>query len=391
MKVAIIRGPMLNKFEMQSYEPLKKYMDIIAFFSNDHFLEVDLIDLPKKELRSLEGIFGRPLSNIIAYPLRLAGYRHHMIGLEKELKLVDIAHVAETYHAFSYQAIKAKEKYKIKVVVTVWENIPFFVEDNWLFQHNLRHKIKSKVRESADLFVAVTQRAKEALIYEGVQEEKITIIPVGVDLKIFRPKEKNKNLMKKIGIDEDNFIVLFIGRFVWSKGVFDLIYAAKRLLEDRELDIEKIKFIFIGRGPEIKAMLELINKLGIEKNVIIAGNFSYSEIPEIHNLADIFVLPSIPVKNWQEQFGMVLVEALASGKPVISTLCGSIPEVIGNAGILIQPNDPLSLYYAIKKLIIDEDLREKYSKLARTRAEDIFNPEEIALNLKREYEKLIAR
>jgi glycosyltransferase involved in cell wall biosynthesis len=131
--------------------------------------------------------------------------------------------------------------------------------------------------------------------------------------------------------------------------------------------------------------------LELKKNVIIAGNFSYSEIPEIHNLADIFVLPSIPVKNWQEQFGMVLVEALASGKPVISTLCGSIPEVIGNAGILIQPNDPLSLYYAIKKLIIDEDLREKYSKLARTRAEDIFNPEKIALNLKREYEKLIAR
>jgi glycosyltransferase involved in cell wall biosynthesis len=79
--------------------------------------------------------------------------------------------------------------------------------------------------------------------------------------------------MKKIGIDEDNFIVLFIGRFVWSKGVFDLIYAAKRLLEDRELDIEKIKFIFIGRGPEIKAMLELINKLGIEKKCYYCRKF----------------------------------------------------------------------------------------------------------------------
>lgn len=390
MRLAIIRGAMLNKFEMQSYEPLKKYMDVIAYYSNDHYLEVNIIDLPKKELRSLEGIFSRHFTNIIAYPLRLAGYRHHMLGLEKELKFVDIAHVAETYHAFSYQAIKAKEKYGIKVVVTVWENIPFFVEDKWLFRHNFRQKIKNKIRRNADLFIAVTQRAKEALIYEGVPEEKISVIPMGVDIRTFRPGEKNRHLIEKIGINKEDFVVLFIGRFVWDKGVFDLIYAAKRLLGDNTLNRE-IKFIFVGRGPEEEAMKRLICKLGIGKNAIIAGSFSYTDIPEVHNLADVFVLPSIPVKNWQEQFGMVLVEALASGKPVISTYCGSIPEVVGDAGILIQPNDPLSLYNAIKKLILNDELREKYSKLARIRAENVFDSEKIALKLKEEYEKLIKR
>jgi len=125
------------------------------------------------------------------------------------------------------------------------------------------------------------------------------------------------------------------------------------------------------------------------ESVSIVGTFPYSEMPAIHNLADVFVAPSIPLRDWQEQFGMVFAEALACGKPVISTLCGSIPEVIGDAGILIQPNDPLSIYQELKKLILDEKLRRKYGVLARKRAEKVFNPEKVAMRLREEYEKLV--
>ncbi|MBA7499041.1 hypothetical protein ES704_01780 [subsurface metagenome] len=63
MKIAIIRGPMLDKAEMQSYELLKKYFDITAYYTNDHFSDVSIVDLPKKELRSLEEIFGTPFDH----------------------------------------------------------------------------------------------------------------------------------------------------------------------------------------------------------------------------------------------------------------------------------------------------------------------------------------
>jgi len=390
MKIAIIRGPMLNKAEMQSYEPLKKYFDVTAYYTNDHFSDVSIVDLPKKELRSLEGVFGMPFAKLMEYPLRVLGYRHHIIGLEKELAPFDIVHTAETYHAYSYQAVKAKEKYGTKVVVTCWENIPFFVEDTWLFWYNCRHKIKEKVRERADLFIAVTERAKEALIYEGVPEEKISVIPVGVDIDTFKPVNKDEEYLRKFGLKKDDFVVLFVGRLLWEKGVYDVLYAAKRLLSDPELKHKSLKFIFVGgEGPEESGMRKLINRLDITESVSIVGTFPYSEMPAIHNLADVFVAPSIPIRDWQEQFGMVFAEALACGKPVVSTLCGSIPEVIGDAGILVQPNDPLSIYRELKRLILDEKLRRKYGVLARERAEKVFDPEKIALRIKREYEKLI--
>jgi len=388
MKIAIIRGGALNKFEMQSYEPLVKYFDIIAYYPNNHFLDVSIIALPKKQLRALECVFGCPLSRLMDYPLRLLGYRDAMIGLVKELKSADIVHTAETYNGYSYQAVKAKEKYGIKVVVSCWENIPFFCE-----YPNMRSYIKNKVRNNADLFIAVTQRAKEALIYEGVPENKIVVIPVGINIDLFKPREKDdekvKTYRKKFNLTKDDFVVLFIGRLVWEKGVYDLIYAAKRLLMDSELKHHSVKFIFVGKGPEEKKMQKVIKKLKIEESVILAGSLPYTDIPYIHNLADVFALPSIPVRDWQEQFGMVFAEALASGNPVIAGKSGSIPEVVGDAGILIQPNDPYSIYEEIKKMILDNDYREKHKKLARARAEKVFDPEKIAMRIKEEYEKLL--
>ena len=382
-KIAIVRGCSLNKFEMQNYEPLTKYFDTTAFYPNDNLNYVTIIRIPKKKLRSWECLFGRPLSKLIRYPLSLVGYREAMIGLIGELKSYDLVHTAETYTGYSYQAIKAKEKYGTKVVVTCWENIPFFCEFS-----NMRSYIKKKVRGNADLFIAITERAKEALIYEGVPEEKITVIPVGIDLNTFKPREKNEEFLKKFNLTKDDFVVLSIGRLVWDKGVFDVIYAAKRLLLDTELSDKSIKFVFIGAGPEEKKMRQLINKLGLAEMVNMAGTHPYTEIPMIHNLADVFVLPSIPVKDWQEQFGMVFAEALASGKPVIAGESGSIPEVVGDAGILVQPNDPLSIYREIKRLILDDVFRRKYEGLARQRAEKVFDPEKIALRMKTEYEKL---
>ena len=252
MKIAIIRGASLNKFEMQSYEPLVKYFDVTAYYSKDHFADVTIINLPKEEVGSWECVLGSPLSKLMVFPLRLLGYREAMIGLVKALKSYDLVHTAETYNGYSYQAIKAKEKYGIKVVVTCWENIPFFCE-----YPNMRGHIKEKVREKADLFIAVTERAKEALIYEGVPEEKITVIPVGIDIKTFKPREKNEEYLKKFNLTKEDFVVLFIGRLVWEKGVYDLIYAAKRLSLDSELKHHSVKFIFVGKGPEEKKMQKL--------------------------------------------------------------------------------------------------------------------------------------
>jgi len=386
MDIAIIRGPFLNEFEMQSYEPLIKHHNITTYHVNDNFFNVEDINLPKKKLRSLESLLGSYMGGLWRLPLHLAGYCYHMIGLEKELELMDVAHTVETFNAFSYQAVKAKRKCDIKVVTTQWENIPLSHEYLPLSKH-----IKNVVRKNTDQFIAITEQAKNALVLEGVPEKKIVVIPAGVDLSRFKPSEKDELYSSKLGLSENDFVILFVGRLTWEKGVYDLIRVHKRLIEDQDLNGDEIKLIIVGKGPAERNLAQLICKLKTSKNVKLTGPCAYAKMHEVHSIADVFVLPSIPTKHWQEQFGMALVEAMACEKPVVSTVCGSIPEVLGNAGELTEPSNPTLLCRKIKELIVNKTKRTELGKLARKRAEEKYDAKVIANKLKEVYEGLCSR
>jgi glycosyltransferase involved in cell wall biosynthesis len=368
---------------MQNYEPLMGKYDLTAYTTYDNKFELDEIKIPIKKLHSPNELIKLLPSSLRHYPrailFKLGGCDTNMFGLEKELSDKDIAHAVEVYNGFSYQSIKAKEENRqLKVVITVWENIPFK-------NKNIR---REKVLRNTDLFIAVTRRAKEALMLEGVEEERIRIIGMGVDLDKFKPAEKSKDLMRDLGLTDDHFVVLYVGRLIWEKGVYDLLYAARMIARDSELSSIKFKFLLRGDGDEKEGIIKVAKLLGISENISLVKRFPYHKLPEIYNLADIFVLPSIPTWYWQEQFGWVLAEAMASGRAIISTLSGSIPEVVRDAGLLIQPNDPLSLYDAIKKLAKNEGLRKSLEVKAREYAQREFDCLKIANNIGRIYESV---
>ncbi len=114
-------------------------------------------------------------------------------------------------------------------------------------------------------------------------------------------------------------------------------------------------------------------------------------MPEIHNLADVFCLPSIPTKNWAEQFGYSMVEAMACGKAVISTSSGSIPEVVKDrsTGILVNPNNPVELEIALEELVIDKNEREVFGNNARKWVLQSFEANKIAEKLADIYRKFL--
>jgi glycosyltransferase involved in cell wall biosynthesis len=123
--------------------------------------------------------------------------------------------------------------------------------------------------------------------------------------------------------------------------------------------------------------------------VRLLGKIPHSEIHLLHNAADVFTLPSIPRKHWQEQFGIVLIESMACQTPVVSTLCGSIPEVVGNCGALVQPNDHIALYEGLKRLITNEELRKEYGQKGRERVERLFSPDAIGNRLRQAYDAVL--
>jgi GT2 family glycosyltransferase/glycosyltransferase involved in cell wall biosynthesis/ubiquinone/menaquinone biosynthesis C-methylase UbiE/Flp pilus assembly protein TadD len=369
-KVAVVRGASLNKWEMQNYEPLADSYDITAYTTTQGYFDTEKIKLP-----------------IVKLPFHSQGLLLHMEGLEDKLASSDLVYSADITYEFSAQAVKAKEKYGCKVVCLEWENIPFNHEE-----HDVIRRIKNIVRFGADHFIAVTERAKEALLIEGIAENKIDVVPMGIDLDRFSPSdEDNSDYRAQLGIEKGERVILFIGRMVWEKGVYDLVHAAGKILRETALITEPVRFLMAGSGPELEALRERAERLGISDNIIFQENTPYHEIHKLHNIADIFVLPSISTQNWQEQFGMVLIESMACGKAVISTRSGSISEVVADAGILVQPNDHLSLYNAIKKLMCNKELRDTLGSKALLRAREEFDSKRTAEKVKEVFEKVLSR
>ena len=367
---------------MQNFVPLRGEFDLTGFTSYGHNFDVRAIAFPVRELFSVgQMVHVRRLRDMMS---NIFGDYHDLRGLEEAVKDYDVVHSAETAYYCTYQAASAKHKSKWKLVVTVWENIPFL-------HHSLRlAENKKLVFTAADLFLPVSERAKEALLLEGAPEDKIVVQIPGVDVDHFRPMERDARLLEQFRCKPSDIIVLFAGNLYREKGVFDLLLAFRRLLT-RMGEPQNIKLLLAGRGRDGEKLQSMTEQFRLNGTVRFIGSHAYATMPRIHNLADIFVLPSIPTPDWQEQFGYVLAESMSCGKAVISTMSGSIPEVIGNAGMLVPPNDFVSLSSAIESLVSNEPKRRELGQRARERAEDLFDARKVAQSIARHYETVLSK
>jgi glycosyltransferase involved in cell wall biosynthesis len=249
-------------------------------------------------------------------------------------------------------------------------------------------RLKEIVFREADLFLAVTERTKEVLILEGAPADRIAVQMPGIDLEHFHPQPKDRELLQQFGCSEEDLIVLFVANLYTEKGVFDLLYAFKSILRKGGTTVP-VKLLLGGSGREEHRLRKAVSQLQIQNHVRFIGSHPYSRMPAIHNLADIFVLPSQPARRWQEQFGYVLVESMACGKPVVSTQSGSIPEVVGDAGSLLPPNDYLALARTIENLLRSRELRAELGGRGRRRAEHLFDVRQVALQFRSHYLNLL--
>jgi len=284
----------------------------------------------------------------------------------------NIVETVENYTYSSFQSIIAKNFLKIHTIIMNWENIVFPL---WRFP------LRYIVNKQCDAFRVPSLIAKWKLLREGVKNEKIHYIPACVNTKRFNP-HLNKDLKKKLGI-EDKIVVLYVGRLVPEKGVDYLIKAFSKVLQENSQAI----LVIVGEGPLKNELNNLVDKLRIKDHVIFLKAVSYNKIHEIHAISDITVLPSIPTKNWMEQFGYVLIEAMACGKPIVASRCGAIPEIVidNETGFLVEPGNINELAEKISLLVSDEKLREKMGYKGRIRVEEKFSYEVIIPKIKKLY------
>lgn len=346
------------------YEPLADCYDITVFgsFSSYH----DQFAFPVVKLPSPVDI--PDFSYKMSILNRLFVDAHYLWGLEEKLRDFDIIHTAETYFHYTQQCLNAKGN--AKVVATVLENIPFNNEGIWG-----RKKFKARARKELDHIVALTNKTKDALLAEGTDSNKITVISHFVDTKRFVPVAM-RNTVRTI---------LFCGRLEEYKGVFDFVEMASRLHHR----YHHLRFVMVGSGSQKD---KLIRK-GIELRSV-----SYGDMPKMYQEADIFVAPSKPstklvlgkpITTWEEQYCTVLLEAQASGLAIVTTNTGGIPENIGDAGIIVAPGDVDAITKAVKRFIDEPKLRIAYGKKARERATRVHDIAIGAKKLDLLYQKLL--
>jgi glycosyltransferase involved in cell wall biosynthesis len=371
-KVLYLRGSYLNPFEINSFAKIKDNFDVVFAHPRYHRYDLSSIAGPRIEIPCLDYINGLIpqciAGHTIPNPLKYFGYEEVLFGLERFSAGYDLIIVPEQSFYFTWQIANKKKKMGYKMITMQHEVNPF-----WYNNKKAIVDRASFVRQETDLFIARSERAKYALICEGVDSEKIHVIGHGIDSNRFQPGSRNIELCRTMGIAPDRFIILFMGRLVWTKGIFALADAAKLLLKEPEIKKLDPLFLVIGEGDERSDFEAKLKHLKIDRSFLLAGNQSYERIPDIHRLADIFVLPSISTRYILEQFGIVLIESMATRKPVISTHCGAIDEVVGDTGILVQPNDYLRLHQALKNLCMNKDLRHEYGERGFARVKENFD------------------
>jgi D-inositol-3-phosphate glycosyltransferase len=225
---------------------------------------------------------------------------------------------------------------------------------------DLRIRSESEIIHGADRVICATELERAAIgrLY-AANADKITVIPLGVDLERFRPGGKDV-ARTELGL-EDERVILFVGRIEPLKGVDILINAAAIIESDIDCTV-----LIVGGDTSSRAQVEKLRSLarekGIEQRVAFVGAVDHEKLPLYYNAADVCVVPS-----HYESFGLVAIEAMASGVPVVASRVGGLTDTVkhGETGYLIPWLCPEPFAERIELLLENEPLRRNLGEAAR--------------------------
>ncbi|OGL46446.1 MAG: hypothetical protein A2161_02365 [Candidatus Schekmanbacteria bacterium RBG_13_48_7] len=237
--------------------------------------------------------------------------------------------------------------------------------------------------KSIDYFVSNSNFTAQILQKTGIQPEKITVIPPGVDTEFYTPCDRAgiAALKARYGL-QDRRIILFVGRLVHRKGILKF---TREVFPQVVRHCKDAVLIIVGDEPteavvhkeRLKFMLtKSVNDLGLQKSVIVRGWIDSESLRDHYRFCDFCILPAIPVTgNDHEGFGMVIIEAAACAKPTVAVALGGIPDAIINnqTGILLQPWSPEELADNVIKLLNDPARCAELGNNARNRAVEKFD------------------
>ena len=311
----------------------------------------------------------------------------HMVNSSMFIFLLKNCHKYDMVHAHAYMGAESD----MAALICKLRNIPFIFTAHDLLsnqsgvinilKNGYDRTIGKFTLKTAKRLIALTEENKKQYELLGIQGNKIKIIPNGVDYEIFDGLIRSEDLLKKIGNPDK--IVLFVGRLLKYKGAQHIINAILEMSED----YSNTKFIFVGedQGCE-KQLIKLAKDIDVLDKCIFTGKIDEDNLLKYYSIADVFILPSVG-----EGFGLVALEAIVSGVPVILADVGGLKHILSEIGgypIDMTKDVPKQIAESVKKVFSDPDIKKEIDREKEVIRRD-YTWERVAEMTEKVYEGLI--
>ncbi len=329
-----------------------------------------------------------PLSNFSENNQGLLTFGADLIGLLQQFRphIIQVEQGSKSLAYAEMITLNRLLRLRAKLLFFTWWNLPYTLKFpvSWLEAYNL---------SGTDGIISGNQDGADILRDRGYRGPIRVMPQLGIDETRFRPAPQ-PNLAAHLQIAPTEFVIGFVGRFVPEKGLRTLLAALEKLKDAPHPWV----CLMVGRGPLKAELMQQAEAAGMSDRLRWVESVPHDDVPRYLNLMSTLVLPSettyqfktLTSVGWKEQFGHVLIEAMACQVPVIGSDSGEIPHVIRDAGLIFPEGDAAALATHLRTLMTEPDIRTHLSKAGYDRAMAHYTNRALARQMLDFYRELVA-
>lgn len=361
--MAVVRASTPNLAEMAIYRPFLEHLDLTFFFSGLDLTEcraqLDALGLQGMKLvryRSVsELVPSRMVQRALNYKVGLGTY---MLNHISDVLSHEYINIVDPLFGYTHQIARSIRPDQ-KLILVRWENIYGRYDRVWMAARRA-----DQVLQRANVVICVSQASVSTLRLPPSFRGKVVQIYPAIDMRRV-PSNGFRGSTKSAQFANDKRpVLLFTGRLQWTKGLHTLLVALSILRERKQLEPD----LWVIGGGDKAPFKALTEELGLQQRVQFLGIVSNEEVREKMAAADVFCFPSLLTPNWMEQYGFVLVEAMAHGLPAVTFDSGSIREICGEDAVYASTGNAHSLAEAIGWVIENRAEAQERGRKLRQRA-----------------------